>query len=354
MITNKWIEFVQKNLFTSSEDFFELPYLSNSPKIKIDSIIDISVANHNKVLQSISTDNPFCKGTLRYRNIEEGLWFLSTTITLKKNILAKAFYDSNLDSDFFYLSFSIFEYEFPAINSTADPKKLLSKCWTFYKPKTEVNTYFYENTSGNFCNILFSKKWAEQNIPNYCGSNSNEILKFLNSETGFITFLDNVPSMSELAAQIQTILRNDTIYKMDIVGLKVPIIKLITDFFDVAIKQDRIQNYAPLKNVDYGNVARAEKIILQNLSKPFIGVKIIAEMVNLSPTKLKMAFKMVFGLSMLQYHKEKNLQLADQLIKNSEIPIKHIAAITGYESASKFSAAFKKSFSILPSKIRNS
>lgn len=352
MTTNKWIDFVQKNLFTSKEDFFDLPYLSNSPKVKINSIVDISIANHDEGLQAISTDNPFCSGILRYRNIEDGLWLLSTTISLKQNIVAKAFYDSNKESDFYYLSFSIFEYEFPAINSITEPKKLLSKCWTFYKPKTEVTTYFYQKTSGNFCNIVFSKKWAERNIPKYCGSNSDEILKFLNFETGFLTCLDILPQMATIAAQIDSILKNDTVGKINIEGLLVPISNLISNFFEVAIAENRIQNYVPLKNDDYANVARAEKIILQNLSNPFIGVAQIAEMVNLSPTKLKAIFKMVFGLSMLQYQKQKNLQLAEQLIKNSEIPIKYIATITGYASSSKFAAAFKKHFTFLPSELR--
>lgn len=352
MSTNKWTEFVAKNLFTSKEDFFELPYLSNSPKVKIDSIINISVAKHNVANQTITTNNPFCSGTLRYRTIEEGLWFLSTTIALKQNIAAKSFYDSSTESDFYYLSFSIFEYEFPSINSNGEPNKLLSKCWTFYKPKTEVTTYFYKQTVGTFCNIVFSKKWAARNIPNFCGANADAILNFLNSETGFLTCLDVVPEMTNLSNKIDGILKNEPNLKVSEQLLKQPITTLISSFFDVAITENRIQDYKPLKNEDYGNVAKAEKIILQNLSKPFIGVDEIAKKVNLSETKLKVAFKMVFGLSILQYHKQKNLQLAEQLIKNSEIPIKFIASITGYPSSSKFTAAFKKNYGVLPSEMR--
>ena len=47
---------------------------------------------------------------------------------------------------------------------------------------------------------------------------------------------------------------------------------------------------------------------------------------------------------MLQYHKEKNMLLAMQLIINSDIQIQIIAAVTGYECASKFAANFKKRF----------
>ena len=80
-----------------------------------------------------------------------------------------------------------------------------------------------------------------------------------------------------------------------------------------------------------------------------MGIDFIARAVNLSPTKLKMIFKTFFGFSMLQYHKEKNMLLALQLIKNSTMQIRNIALVTGYESASNFTAAFKKRFGFLPS-----
>ena len=352
MSTNKWKDFVDKNLFTTKEDFYHLPYLSNSPAIKIASIVDISIATHNVESQTIATKNDLCTGVLRYRNLEEGLWLLSTTLSLKNNIVAKTYYDNNLDSDFYFLSFSIFEYNFPSIKGSG-PKKLLSKCWTFYKPQTEVSTYFYKDTVGTFYNIIFSKKWVEHNIPQLCGANTETVLQFLNNETGFLSCLDIVPSMSETAAKIDSILKNKNTPITDSSNLNVIVNGLISEFFDVVINQNRIQNYESIKNEDYDRAAQAEKIILQNLSKPFVGVAFLSESVHLSPTKLKAIFKMVFGLSMLQYHKQKNLQLAMQLLLKSEIPIKHIATITGYGSSSKFTSAFKHNFAALPSEMRN-
>jgi AraC-like DNA-binding protein len=91
---------------------------------------------------------------------------------------------------------------------------------------------------------------------------------------------------------------------------------------------------------------------LLNLNFTFIGVDTIAKEISMSPTKLKSNFKMIYGFSMLQYHKEKNLLLAKQLLENSDVLINHIFVLTGYESASKFTAAFKKRFKKLPSDIR--
>jgi AraC-like DNA-binding protein len=137
-------------------------------------------------------------------------------------------------------------------------------------------------------------------------------------------------------------------------ALKNQTTKIITDFFKSLFEAKTIKNYLPLNNADYANVARAEKTILQNLNNPFLGVENIAKEVNLSPTKLKMIFKSVYGFSMLQYHKEKNMLLAFQLVKNAELQIKNIAHATGFESSSKFTAAFKKRFGVLPSDARTS
>lgn len=65
-----------------------------------------------------------------------------------------------------------------------------------------------------------------------------------------------------------------------------------------------------------------------------------------------MDFKLVYGTSILQYNIDKKMQLAMQLIINTNMQIKHIAQEVGYESSSKFSACFKKKFKKLPSEFR--
>lgn len=347
----EWNKLIQKYLFFYRDGFFELPYLSNSPRAMVDSVIKIPVTRHKPLEQAIYTNNPFCKGVMHYREIEDGLWILATNINIKQNVIAKALYDDAEISDYYFLSSSVFEYVFPTGNTSADTTTLLSKCWTFYKPKTEVATYFYKGTTGKFCNFVFNKKWAENNLSSQILSKGHELQNFLNTDTGFLTWLDVVPNIDETSKEIWRILEKDNNNSFDIINLKIEIHKIITAFFKTTLEDNRIQEYKPLSNIDYSNVAKAEKIILNHLTSPFVGVENIALEANMSPTKLKSIFKSVFGSSMLQYHKEKNMLLAMQLIQNSDLPIKNIAVATGYESASKFTAAFKNRFNILPSEV---
>jgi AraC-like DNA-binding protein len=353
MSPSKWDKLVQKYFFLYKDGFFELPYLSNAPQIMIESLKRTPESILKPLEQSIYSDNPFCRGIVRYREIEEGLWILATNIEVKQNIIAKALYNEMEASDYYFLSFSVFEYEFSMGSKLTDKTTLKSIGWTFYKPKTQVSTYFYKDTAGKFCNFIFNKKWAERNLATVELMKENGIEQFLNAGVGFKSWLDIVPNSHEVFKEIWKILETEQKEPFGNAALKVKTLDFISNFFKTVTSQKTPEKLATLNNKDYSNLAKAEKIILNNLNLPFIGIEKIASDVLLSPTKLKSNFKSVFGLSLLQYHKEKNMLLALQLIQNSKIQIKNIAITFGYESSSKFSAAFKKRFGFLPSEVRN-
>jgi AraC-like DNA-binding protein len=349
----RWVDYIKTNLFSEQEGFFELPYLSNDPQLMVDSIAGIPVSDHKVQEQAIYTNNAYTKGIMRYREIEDGLWILGTQLDIKKNIISRALYDAGKASDYYFLSFSIFNYTFPVSDSFTDYGTLVSNTCTFYRPGTAVTTYFYENTSGKFFNIIFTKKWAEKHLLLKTPATRNKMQKILNKKTCFINWLDIVPDVAVVSELIWAELEKGRKGSFNNAGLKTQTQGIISDFFNNAATGKRFENYKVLHNADYAHVAAAEKIILHNLAVPFVGVDYIAKAVNLSPTKLKMIFKTVFGFSMLQYHKEKNMLLAMQLVISSKMQMKNIALVTGFESSSKFTAAFKKRFNKLPSSFRN-
>jgi AraC-like DNA-binding protein len=347
MTLNNWFRYIQKYLFHLKDGFFELSYMSNSPQMMLDSISKLPVTNHKSLQQCILLNTPFCNGTMYYREIEKGLWILATHLEIKENIITKAVYDECQSSEFYMLTFSVFEYNYTFKDS--EEITLLSTCWTLSKPETEVATYFYKGTKGTFFNVAITKEWAYENLSAKKFSQRRAILNFLNGEKGFYTWLDIAPKAHGLAQKIKRILEEEN---GDAFELKRKGIKLMKEFFNNSFQDNRILDNISLSNSDYYYVAKAEKMILHHLHVPFLGIESIAAYVNTSPTKLKSDFKTVFGFSMLQYHKEKNMLLAMQLIQNSAIQIQDIATVIGYECASKFAANFKKRFGKLPSEVR--
>ncbi|WP_166922366.1 helix-turn-helix transcriptional regulator [Flavobacterium poyangense] len=350
MIADNWPKHIQKYLFLLKDSFFEFPYLSNSPQMMLESIIKLPVTNHAASKQYIDLNTPLYKAIMRYRKIEEGFWILGTEMEVRENIVAKSTYDRNQPSDYYLLTFSVFKYKFPFKDSKEIT--LLSTCWTFSKPNTEVATYFYKGTNGNFFSFAISKEWAERNFTSKNFPQRKAIMKFLNGQKGSYTWLDIAPKAHDLGKTIRNILKMDREEPSDCLMLKKESMKLMAEFFANSFEDNRILDNISLSNLDYYNVAKAEKMILHNLHLPFIGIEAIAKEVNTSPTKLKANFKAVFGFSMLQYHKEKNMLLAMQLMKKSNIHIQIIANVTGYDSAGRFASSFKKRFGKLPSEVR--
>lgn len=72
----------------------------------------------------------------------------------------------------------------------------------------------------------------------------------------------------------------------------------------------------------------------------------------ISPTALKTHFKAVYGKSIASYMKEYRIKTAEDLLRNTNKSISDIALLVGYESQSKFGAAFKERFKTTPLEYR--
>lgn len=334
------------------DDFLEFNYSLNSPELLLDGLTKLTISDHLPLKQSIYLNSLFCKATISYHKIEEGFWILSTEVDVKQDIVIKSKYDKKLSNDYYLLTFSVLDSKF-TFNDLQNVD-FISSCWTFSKPGTEVTTPFYRNTTSHSFTLAVTKQWTNKAFMPGSISYQQTIENFLNSEKGFFSGMPITPKTHSLIKKITKTWKTE--YNMnkqvDATNLKKDCLKLFIDFFNNSFERNRIEDNVSLKNSDYQIVFEAEKIILDNLYLPFIGIDYIAREVRISPTKLKANFKEVFGISILQYHKEKNMLLAMQLIQNSNIMIKNIAAVTGYQNTSRFSRNFKKRFGKLPYKVR--
>ena len=86
----------------------------------------------------------------------------------------------------------------------------------------------------------------------------------------------------------------------------------------------------------------SERITIQHLSRRFL----------LNPTTLKSAFKKVYGNSLGAHMKEHRMEQASRLLLTSARSIAEIAQDVGYSSQSRFTAAFKDFYGVLPTEYR--
>ncbi len=84
------------------------------------------------------------------------------------------------------------------------------------------------------------------------------------------------------------------------------------------------------------------RVTIEELSRQYL----------MNPTTLKAVFKSVYGTSLAAHMKEHRMGKAAQLLRETEGSVAEIARAVGYESQSKFTAAFKEYFGLLPKEYR--
>ena len=352
MNLSKWIQFIKPNLKFYKDGFFEFPFLANTPELMIESTIKTPGSKHIAKEQIVYRNNPFIKGTFRYRKIDEGFWLTITNIEFKQNALIKTVYDKNIPSEHYTLTFTLYESQVKLQNKFINNIPFQNKFWGFKKPGTDTGAHFYKGSKCEFYIFHFYPDWIKKNIPFEKLDQDLPFKKFLDSDKGFISYQDIVPNAEELAHEIEQTFKtfNDDIFSDTV--LKAQTMSLVSTFFKNAFADLRAEDYKVKDSVDYKKMSQCERLISRDFGIPFIGIEGIAKKLNLSSSKLKMDFKLVYGTSILQYNIDKKMQFAMQLILNTDMQIKYIAQEIGYDSHSKFSASFKKKFDKMPSEFR--
>jgi AraC family transcriptional regulator, arabinose operon regulatory protein len=94
-------------------------------------------------------------------------------------------------------------------------------------------------------------------------------------------------------------------------------------------------------------ISRMRQFLSQQLS-----VNMQAKNVNLSSSRLRQLFKKETGLSPVQYLRSLRMQKAEELIRDSFLSIKEVAAMSGIRDVSHFVRDFKKTRGLSPSALR--
>ncbi len=85
-----------------------------------------------------------------------------------------------------------------------------------------------------------------------------------------------------------------------------------------------------------------QRFTIESLSKQFL----------MNPTTLKTIFKSVYGTSIAAHMKEHRMEQAAKLLRETSLSIAEIAGRVGYDSQSRFTAAFKEYSGKLPKDYR--
>ena len=107
-----------------------------------------------------------------------------------------------------------------------------------------------------------------------------------------------------------------------------------------------------IKSYDIPYIREAVKILEKDPSKYFT-VSALALEVGINSFKLREGFKQLYNNTVYQFRLRLRLQLAMQLLEETDLTIEQIAYKTGFESRDSLTRCFKKKLSRSPSEWRN-
>lgn len=91
--------------------------------------------------------------------------------------------------------------------------------------------------------------------------------------------------------------------------------------------------------------------ILANLTDPLPSIKDLARQFGTNDFKLKDGFRYFFHTSIYQFYTEERLKRAYLMIEQTDISLKSISYMNGFNSYPNFSKSFKKKFGVSPKEI---
>lgn len=103
--------------------------------------------------------------------------------------------------------------------------------------------------------------------------------------------------------------------------------------------------------VEVGSIKEVHDYLTENLDKR-ITIEELAKMFLMNTTTLKEQFKAAYGVSVATHIKEHRMEKAASMLKETQCSVEEIARSVGYESQSKFTAAFKSIYDCTPLEYR--
>lgn len=130
---------------------------------------------------------------------------------------------------------------------------------------------------------------------------------------------------------------------------KLKALELILYLSSMPESQDQLQTEYQAEQIEI--IRQIHAHLTENLAKR-VTIEDLSRQYLMNPTTLKTLFKAVYGTSVAAHIKEHRMEQAAVLLLETDDSIAGIARSVGYESQSKFTAAFKETYQMLPTEYR--
>lgn len=158
---------------------------------------------------------------------------------------------------------------------------------------------------------------------------------------------NHFPEMIQLLRQIQD-------YKGEGIAARLFYESKVTEALSLIMAYNNQQKKSPpvkLSSADLRALENAAAYINDHFNCD-ISVDQLSHIACMGRTKLKLAFKEVYGTSITEYIQQRRLSHAETLLTLTDFTIEQIAAAVGYSNAGRFASMFRKSTGLFPAEYR--
>ena len=185
-----------------------------------------------------------------------------------------------------------------------------------------------------------------------------------------IEFCENVKTRKETSHIPLVMLTAKSSQESEIIGIKTGADDYIRKPFDLELLRLKLANIikhreelrkrfnrevtlqpkeVTVTSADETFLKQAIEIVEEQMMNTDFSVEMLVREMGLSRSNLYLKFKEITGLSSSEFIRSIRLKRAVQLLENSDLSVKEIMYMTGFNTASYFSKCFKKQFGMIPS-----
>lgn len=120
----------------------------------------------------------------------------------------------------------------------------------------------------------------------------------------------------------------------------------------IRLEVDRVDAVRPSTRAElYRRLHRARDFIEASLHEA-LDLERVADVANLSPFHLHRTFKNLFGLTPARYVTRRRLELAKELLRNTDLPVLDVCLDVGFQSLGSFTTLFRRHTGTTPAAFR--
>lgn len=186
----------------------------------------------------------------------------------------------------------------------------------------------------DFLKLIFNKNKGNRMLENiFSGNKSYLYEQFISTE------------MQKIASQIFEV---NSPEELSDFYLKLKAEELIYLFFVELLKRENIDNY-PVNATDIKLMYLIRDKIISTISVP-PNLKELAQLANMSESKMSRLFKQIFGNSIYNYYQSVRMNEAARLLKEHKLSVSEVGYLMGFANLSHFSRVFEEHIGIKPKK----